>query len=118
MAGQTVVVIGGSAGMGRAVFLAEHVFSEMGSSRRLTATAANRQPAFGLYGRVPDEAAFRAFAIGVLRVDGDTACGCAVPHMVSTILPRRCCPSLSRWAAAASARGNRFQIITRSLPSA
>ncbi|WP_225845940.1 RNA polymerase subunit sigma-70 [Streptomyces sp. HPF1205] len=53
-------------------FLAEHVFGEMGDGWRLTATAANRQPAFGLYWRVPGEAAFRAFAIGVLRVDGDT----------------------------------------------
>jgi RNA polymerase sigma-70 factor (ECF subfamily) len=54
-----------------AVFLTEHVFGEMGTGWRLRPTAANRQPAFGLYWRKPGEDAFRAFAIGVLRVDGE-----------------------------------------------
>ncbi len=54
-----------------AAFLAEHVFGEMGHGWRLRATAANRQPAFGLYWRRPGEDAFLAFAIGVLRTDGD-----------------------------------------------
>jgi RNA polymerase sigma-70 factor, ECF subfamily len=53
-------------------FLAEHVFGEMGTDWRLTPTGANRQPAFGLYWRKPGEDAFRAFAIGVLSVTGDT----------------------------------------------
>lgn len=52
-------------------FLAGHVFGEMGTGWRLLPTAANRQPAFGLYWRKPGDDAFRAFAIGVLRVDGD-----------------------------------------------
>ncbi|HET7015025.1 MAG TPA: RNA polymerase subunit sigma-70 [Streptosporangiaceae bacterium] len=55
-----------------AAFLAEHVFGEMGQAWRLRATGANRQPAFGLYWREPGDDAFRAFAIGVLRVDGDS----------------------------------------------
>src|SRR6185437_4691064 len=54
-----------------AAFLAEHVFGQMGHVWRLRATGANRQPAFGLYWREPGDDAFRAFAIGVLRVDGD-----------------------------------------------
>jgi RNA polymerase sigma-70 factor, ECF subfamily len=52
-------------------FLAEHVFGEMGNGWRLRATAANRQPAFGLYWREPGQDAFRAFAICVVQVDGD-----------------------------------------------
>jgi len=53
-----------------ATFLAEHVFGQRGAGWRLRPTAANRQPAFGLYWRKPGEETFRAFAIGVLRVDG------------------------------------------------
>ncbi|MBS2964287.1 RNA polymerase subunit sigma-70 [Actinocrinis puniceicyclus] len=54
-----------------ATFLAEHVFGQMSAGWRLLPTAANRQPAFGLYWRRPGDDVFRAFAIGVLRVDGD-----------------------------------------------
>lgn len=53
------------------LFIAEHVFGEMGGEWRLRPTAANRQPAFALYWRAPGERELRAFAIGVLRVDGD-----------------------------------------------
>jgi RNA polymerase sigma-70 factor (ECF subfamily) len=53
-----------------AAFVTEHVFGEMGTGWRLRPTAANRQPAFGLYWRKPGEETFRAFGIGVLRVDG------------------------------------------------
>lgn len=51
-------------------FFDEHMFGEMGTGWRLRPTAANRQPAFGLYRREPGTATFGAFAIGVLRVDG------------------------------------------------
>ncbi len=54
-----------------AAFLAGHVFGEMGPSWRLRATGANRQPAFGLYWRQPGRDTFGAFAIGVLRVEGE-----------------------------------------------
>ncbi len=54
-----------------AVFLAEHVFGEMGTGWRLLPTAANRQPAFGLYWREPGHDGFRAFAIGVLHIEDD-----------------------------------------------
>src|SRR5919197_3637904 len=53
------------------IFLREHMFSEMGTGWLLLPTAANRQPAFGLYWRKPGDSAHRAFAIGVLRVDDD-----------------------------------------------
>jgi RNA polymerase sigma-70 factor (ECF subfamily) len=53
-------------------FLAEHVFGEMGNGWRLRPTGANRQPAFGMYWRRPGADVFRAFAITVLRMDGDT----------------------------------------------
>ena len=59
--------------LGRAdigAFLDEHMFGEMGTGWRLRPTAANRQPAFGLYRREPGTGEFRAFALGVLRVDG------------------------------------------------
>jgi RNA polymerase sigma-70 factor (ECF subfamily) len=49
-------------------FLAEHVFGEMGADWRLTLTAANRQPAFAVYWRRPEEGKFEAFALGVLTV--------------------------------------------------
>ena len=52
-------------------FLAEHVLGQMGAGWRLVPTAANRHPAFGLYYRRPGESELRAFAIGVLTVDGD-----------------------------------------------
>jgi RNA polymerase sigma-70 factor, ECF subfamily len=51
------------------VFLREHVFDELGTGWRLLPTAANRQPAFGLYWQKPGESVHRRFAIGVLRVD-------------------------------------------------
>jgi RNA polymerase sigma-70 factor, ECF subfamily len=51
-------------------FLREHVFAEMGPRWRLVPTSANRQPAFALYWRRPDEPTYRAFAICLLRVDG------------------------------------------------
>ena len=53
------------------IFLREHMFGEMGTGWLLLPTAANRQPAFGLYWRKPGDSAHRAFAIGVLRVDDD-----------------------------------------------
>ena len=53
-------------------FIAEHIFGEMGTGWRLRPTAANRQPAFALYWRRPGEEVFRAFALGVLRIDGET----------------------------------------------
>ena len=53
-----------------ATFIAEHVFVEMGGDWRLRPTAANRQPAFALYWRRPGDDAFRAFAIGVLQLEG------------------------------------------------
>lgn len=59
-------------------FLDEHMFGEMGPGWRLLPTAANRQPAFGLYWRRPGEDVFRAFAIGVLRVDGDAVAEIAI----------------------------------------
>jgi len=59
----------GSAAIG--LFLREHVFDVMGHGWRLVPTAANRQPAFGLYWRAPDDLEFRAFAIGVLTVEDD-----------------------------------------------
>jgi RNA polymerase sigma-70 factor (ECF subfamily) len=51
------------------VFLREHMFGEMGTGWRLLPTAANRQPAFGLYWQRPGDSAHRSFAIGVLRID-------------------------------------------------
>jgi len=54
-----------------AAFLTEHVFGEMGHGWRLRPTAANRQPAFGAYWRRPGDERFRAFAIGLLHLDGD-----------------------------------------------
>jgi len=52
-------------------FLTEHVFGEMSDGWRLRPTAANRQPAFGAYLRSPGDDRFRAFAIGLLHLDGD-----------------------------------------------
>jgi RNA polymerase sigma-70 factor (ECF subfamily) len=51
------------------VFLREHVFGAMNSTWRLRATAANRQPAFGLYRRESGGSDHRPFALGVLRVE-------------------------------------------------
>ena len=42
--------------------------THLGDHWRLIPTAANRQPAFGLYLQSPDEARFERFAIGVLTV--------------------------------------------------
>jgi RNA polymerase sigma-70 factor, ECF subfamily len=72
------------------VFLAEHVFGEMGSGWRLRATAANRQPAFGLYWRRPGEDAYRSFAIGVLQVDGDAVTEIALFSSLNCSTPSRC----------------------------
>jgi RNA polymerase sigma-70 factor (ECF subfamily) len=52
-----------------ALFLRDHVFELLGTGWRLVPTAANRQPAFGLYWRRPGDTAYRPFAIGVLHVD-------------------------------------------------
>jgi RNA polymerase sigma-70 factor (ECF subfamily) len=52
-----------------ATFLHDHVFGQLGGRWRLLPTAANRQPAFGLYWQEPGEAVYRQFGIGVLRVD-------------------------------------------------
>jgi RNA polymerase sigma-70 factor (ECF subfamily) len=52
-------------------FFDEHVFGEMGNAWRLRPTGANRQPAFGLYWRKPRSDVYDAFAIGVLRIEGD-----------------------------------------------
>ena len=51
------------------IFLREHVFGEMGTDWRLLPTAANRQPAFGLYWRSPEESVHRAFAVCVVRFE-------------------------------------------------
>jgi RNA polymerase sigma-70 factor (ECF subfamily) len=54
-----------------AAFFAEHVFSPAGpGSMRTVATAANRQPAFGLYHGRSGDAEHRAFALCVLRLEG------------------------------------------------
>jgi RNA polymerase sigma-70 factor, ECF subfamily len=50
------------------VFFREHMFDEMGTGWRLLPTAANRQPAFGLYWREPGDSTYRAFAICLLGV--------------------------------------------------
>jgi RNA polymerase sigma-70 factor (ECF subfamily) len=52
-------------------FFDEHIFGEMGTNWLLRPTAANRQPAFGLYWRRPGSSEFEAFAIGVLRIEDD-----------------------------------------------
>jgi RNA polymerase sigma-70 factor, ECF subfamily len=52
------------------VFLRDHVFGDMGAGWLLRPTAANRQPAFALYHREAGMPAHRAFAIGVLQVQG------------------------------------------------
>jgi len=49
-------------------FFSLHVFDAMGHGWRLLPTSANRQPAFGLYWRAPNDSEFRPFAIGVLTV--------------------------------------------------
>ena len=53
-----------------ATFFRDHVFGEMSPGWRLLPTAANRQPAFGLYWQEPGDPAHRAFAICVLRIEG------------------------------------------------
>jgi RNA polymerase sigma-70 factor (ECF subfamily) len=50
-------------------FFREHI-GEYGEWR-LAPTAANRQPAFAVYRKGPDDATHTAFAIGLLEVDGD-----------------------------------------------
>lgn len=49
-------------------FLRHHVFGEMGTGWRLLPTAANRQPAFGLYYQAPGDSEYQRFAICVLRI--------------------------------------------------
>jgi RNA polymerase sigma-70 factor (ECF subfamily) len=61
-----------------AMFIAEHVFGEMGTEWRLLPTAANRQPAFALYWRRPGDELFSGFAIGVLRVEQDAIAELAI----------------------------------------
>jgi RNA polymerase sigma-70 factor, ECF subfamily len=53
------------------VFVRDHVFGEMGGGWAAVPTAANRQPAFALYYKPPGEPVHQAFAICVLRVEGD-----------------------------------------------
>lgn len=53
------------------LFFRVHVFAAMGGDWRLIPTSANRQPAFALYWRAPDDPEFRPFAIGVLTVDSN-----------------------------------------------
>jgi RNA polymerase sigma-70 factor (ECF subfamily) len=77
-----------------AAFLTGHVFGEMGSGWRLRPTAANRQPAFGLYWRRPDEDRFAAFAIGVLRIDGDAVAEIALFQQPELFGPFALLPSL------------------------
>jgi RNA polymerase sigma-70 factor (ECF subfamily) len=50
-------------------FFRDHVFVAMGTGWRLLPTAANRQPAAGVYWRAPGDTAYRAFGIVVLRTD-------------------------------------------------
>lgn len=59
-------------------FFREHVFEAMGHDWRLVPTSANRQPAFGLYWRAPDDTAFRPFAIGVLTTENSAISELAV----------------------------------------
>jgi RNA polymerase sigma-70 factor (ECF subfamily) len=59
-------------------FFREHVFGEMGPGWRLLPTAANRQPAFGLYWQAPDDSVHRPFAVGVLTVDNNAIAGIAL----------------------------------------
>ncbi|MFE2886996.1 sigma-70 family RNA polymerase sigma factor [Streptomyces sp. NPDC059272] len=50
-------------------FFRVHVFEGLRGDWRLVPTSANRQPAFALYWRAPDDTEVRRFAIGVLTVD-------------------------------------------------
>ncbi|MDX6466309.1 MAG: polymerase sigma-70 factor, subfamily [Gaiellaceae bacterium] len=53
-----------------ATFFAEHAFiRESRIERRAVAASANRQPAFGVYRRLPGEEAYTPFALGVLRIE-------------------------------------------------
>jgi len=52
-------------------FFRQQVFGVRGPNWRLLPTAANRQPAFGLYWRASDDVAYRPFAVGALRTTGD-----------------------------------------------
>jgi RNA polymerase sigma-70 factor, ECF subfamily len=54
-----------------AAFFREHVFGEMSPGWRLVPTAANLQPAFGLYWQEAGDDAHRAFAICVLQTRGE-----------------------------------------------
>jgi RNA polymerase sigma-70 factor (ECF subfamily) len=53
-----------------ATFFSEHAFiRESRIERRAVAASANRQPAFGVYRRLPGERAYTPFALGVLRIE-------------------------------------------------
>jgi RNA polymerase sigma-70 factor (ECF subfamily) len=52
------------------VFFREHAFAVMGTDWVLRPTAANRQPAFGVYWRESGDAEYQRFGIGVLRIEG------------------------------------------------
>jgi RNA polymerase sigma-70 factor, ECF subfamily len=73
-------------------FFDEHVFGQMGRGWRVQPTAANRQPAFGVYWREHGSGDFEAFAIGVLRIEADAVAEIALfqqPELfVSFGLPR------------------------------
>jgi RNA polymerase sigma-70 factor (ECF subfamily) len=62
------------------VFFREHMFGEMGTGWRLLPTAANRQPAFGLYWQAPGDSAHLAFAICLLGIDGGAIAEIALFH--------------------------------------
>jgi len=48
-----------------------HVFAPGRGEFRSVRTRANRQPAFGLYRKLPGESAFTPRVLEVLRIDGD-----------------------------------------------
>jgi RNA polymerase sigma-70 factor (ECF subfamily) len=54
------------------LFFRDHVFGAMGGGWQIRPTMANRQPAFALCWRSPDESEHKPFGIGVLATDGAT----------------------------------------------